>query len=162
MTEEQKALSKLGAKDWRSLNKKQIMHFLFKSAPNLSEDVRLKILDTAPDILCTAKDVLADCQETANKMLDQNHEMAKAYVFCCHELEDALSSLMLDENATYEERKFWSDQLFKLLHEMREYDKDNKDHQLKVFGGLAAAALVVIGGVIAAITGGELKPPSKD
>ena len=42
---EKDALKKLGAKDWRSLNKGQIMSFLFETAPNLSDEIRLRILE---------------------------------------------------------------------------------------------------------------------
>ena len=153
---EQKALAKLGAKDWRSLNKKQIMKFLFEEGPNLSEDVRLKILETAPDILCTAQDVLAKSQETANKALEHNHDMAKAYVTCCHDLEDTLRKLMSDESASFEERKFWSSQLFALLQEMREFDKDNKNFLLKALTFIGTLGVVVIGGVLVVVTGGKV------
>ena len=72
---EQEALAKLKAKDWRSLNKGQIMSFLFETAPNLSDEIRLRILESAPDILNTANAVLSEYQYTARKALEQNREV---------------------------------------------------------------------------------------
>ena len=153
---EQKALAKLRAKDWGSLNKKQGKKFFDEIAPNLSEDVRLKILETAPDILHTAQDVYAGYLANANKMLDQNHDMAKAYVFYCDKFGESLRALISGESASFEERAFWSNQLFILLDKLHEYDKSNKNHQLKIFAGVGTAFLVVVSAIVYVITGGKI------
>lgn len=177
MVTDAEALAKLGAKDWRSLNKNQIMSFLFETAPNLSDEVRLKILETAPDILHTAHSVLSEYQETAknvleqnqeiaNKIADQNYDMARAIFISYHEATETLRGLLADSSASFEEKQYWSNELFKYLHEMREYDKDNKDfigafdkeqksflqNVLKCAG---VAALILVGGSIALLTGGK-------
>ena len=134
---EQEALAKLGAPDWRSLNKKQIMTFLFETAPNLSDEVRLKILEIAPDILNTANAVLSDYQETAKKTLEQNkevvdkilshnHDIAGAIFISFHEASETLRGLLSNPDAPFEEKQYWNGELFKYLREMREYDKENK------------------------------------
>lgn len=175
---EQEALSKLGAKDWRSLNKGQIMSFLFETAPNLSDEVRLRILEAAPDILNTANTVLSEYQDTARKaleqnqevtgkILDQNHTAAGAMFVQYNKTSETLNNLLSDPNASFEEKQYWSNELFKYLREMREYEKDNKaflgevnktnkgflDNVLKYAG---VAAIVMLGGAIAALTGGKL------
>ena len=183
MMTEHEALAKLGAKDWRSLNKGQIMSFLFETAPNLSDEVRLKILELAPDILNTANTVLSEYQDTAkktiegnqqvvDKILDHNHDMSGAIFFSFNKAMDVLKTLLADPNASFEEKQYWNGELFKCLHEMREYDKDNKvflstlDNKNKMFfqnilkyGGVAT---IVVGGVVvAALTGSKFKFPGK-
>jgi hypothetical protein len=158
---EKEALEQFGAADWRSLNKKQIMSFIFKTAPELSDDVRLRILESAPNILRTAQDMLAEYQNTATKALDKNHEVAKAYLTCCHEAEDTLRLLMSNESATFEEKKYWSNQIFTLLHEMREFDKGNKSFLIKVLSYAGGAVLLVGTITIAAVTGGKIELPFK-
>ena len=179
---EHEALVKLGAKDWRSLNKGQIMSFLFETAPNLSDEVRLKILESAPDILNTAKTVLSEYQDTAknaleenqqvvDKILDNNHDMERAIFVSFNGALETLKALLADPNAPFEEKQYWNGELFKYLREMREYDKDNKNflgdldnknkilfHNILKYAGVAA--IVVVGGTIAALTGGKLKLPS--
>jgi len=171
---EQEALAKHGIKDWRLLNKKQKMSFLFETAPNLSDEVRLKILEYAPDILNTAQTVLSDYQDTAKKalegnqqavekILDHNHDMARAISISFNEALETLKALLADPNASFEEKQYWNGELFKYLREMREYDKDNKNflgeldnknkgwiqNVLKYSG----VAVVVIGVAIAAVVG---------
>ncbi|MCL2250233.1 MAG: hypothetical protein FWC13_13330 [Oscillospiraceae bacterium] len=154
---EQQALKKLGATDWRSLKKRQIMTFLFETAPRISDEVRLKILDTAPDILKTVSDMVKGYKKVAKKLFDQNHELAKAYFTICHDLAVAHEKLMSSENANYEERKFWSDRVFALLREMREFDKNNKKHTRHVLAAVGVAGIAVVGTVFAVITGGKFK-----
>jgi len=174
---EQEALAKFGAKDWRSLNKGQIMSFLFETAPNLSDEVRLKILEAAPDILNTAKEVLAEYQETAQKaiegnqqvvekILDYDHDVSGAIFISFNKALDTLNELIANPNSSFEEKKYWNDELFKYLHELREHDKENKvfmnELDSKNKGLLqnilkyAGIATIVVGGVvIAAITGSK-------
>ena len=181
---EQEALYKLGAKDWRSLNKGQIMSFLFETAPNLSDEVRLRILESAPDILNTASAVLAEYQDTAknaleqnrevtDKILDQNNDMARAIFISYHEALETLRMLLSNPNASFEEKQYWNGELFKYLREMREYEKENKDflgdvnqknksfldNVLKYAG---VAAIVIVGGAIAVLTGGKFNLSGKD
>lgn len=181
---DREALAKLGAKDWRALNKNQIMSFIFEVAPNLSDEVRLKILEFAPDILNTAKTALAEYQDVAkkalegnqqavDKILDHNHDIARAITVSFNEALEALKVLLADPKASFEEKQYWNEELFKHLREMREYDKENKsflgDLDSKNKGWLqnilkysGAAALVLFGGAIALFAGGKLKLPSKE
>ncbi len=134
---EQEALAKHGVKDWRLLNKKQKMSFLFETAPNLSDDVLLRILEYAPDILNTAQTVLSEYQDTAkkalqgnqqivDKIIDHNHDMVRILSVSFSEALETLKALLADPNASFEEKQYWNGELFKYLREMREYDKDNK------------------------------------
>ena len=180
---EKDALEKLGAKDWRSLNKGQIMSFLFETAPNLSDEIRLRILESAPDILNTANTVLTEYQDTArkaleqnqetvDKILDQNHDLARAMFISYNQASETLRELLSDPNASFEEKKYWNGELFKYLREMREYDKEtktfygeldksNKDFMQNIMKYAGVAAIVIVGGAIAALTGSKLKLPSK-
>ena len=173
---EQDALIQLGAEDWHSLNKNQIMSFLFEMAPKLSDEVRLRILETAPDILNTAKTTLSEYQdmakkalaqnhEVANKVLDQNHDIAGAMFTSLREVIETLRDLLANPTASFEEKQYWNGELRKYLQEMREYDRENKifinnldkenktfiQNTLKVVG---IAAIVLVGGAIALLAGG--------
>lgn len=172
---EQEALKKHGVKDWRLLNKKQRISFLFETAPNLSDEVRLKILEYAPDILNTAQTALSDYQDTAkkalqgnqqvvDKILDHNYDMARALSISFNEALETLKALLADPNASFEEKQYWNGELFKYLREMREYDKDNKnflgslDNKNKgwfqdILKYSGVAAIVVVGITIAAVVG---------
>ena len=176
---EKEALAKLGAPDWRSLNKNQIMSFLFETAPNLSDEVRLKILESAPEILNTAKTIISEQQETAretleqnheivDKLLDQNHDMARVIAKSYHESFETLRNLLNNPNATFEEKQYWNTELFKQLKELREFDEKNKkfiteiDNKNKAFslklwqyGAIAGA--VVLSVSLAALAGGKIK-----
>jgi len=154
---EQEVLKKLGSSDWRSLTKKQIMTFIFETAPQVSDEVRLKILDTAPDILNTVKEMVKGYKKVAKKLLDQNHELAKAFYIICHDLAVAHEKLMSSENSSFEEKKYWSDRMFDLLREMREFDRDNKKHMRNVLATVGVVGLAVVGGAIAVVTGGKFK-----
>ena len=146
---EQDALARLGAQNWRSLNKKQVLTFMCDIAPSLSDEVRMKIIENTPNILATTNEIMKTYQESAHKALDQNHEIAKAILTCHHELQDSINALMLEQNATFEEKKYWCDMMFKCMHEMREYDNNNKNFVLKVLGGIAGVIGLVAGSVFA-------------
>jgi len=177
---EQEALSKLGAKDWRSLNKNQIMSFFFETAPNLSDEVRLKILESAPYILNTVQDVINEYQTTAqktldknsevvSKILDQNHDATRAIFICYHEAAETLKGLLSDPNSSFEEKKYWNAELFRCLREMREHDRENKqffterDKENKGFmQNLMKYGIPVclgLGIAVISLTGGKIKFP---
>jgi len=69
---------------------------------------------------------------------------------------------MSNKSATFEERTYWSNKLFDLLREMREFDRQNKSFLLKCIGAVVTVAGIIIGAVLAVITGGKIKFPSKD
>ena len=180
---EKEALIKLGAKDWRSLNKNQIMSFLFEVAPNISDEVRLRILELAPDILNTAKDIVSELQETTKEVLEQNHEvvdkilsqnhdMTQAIAISYHEAFETLRLLISDPAATFEEKQYWNSELFKQLRELRAFDKENKafmneiDTRNKNFSSKILqyglyAGVFVFGVTLTALAGGKLKLPGK-
>jgi dsDNA-binding SOS-regulon protein len=154
------------------------MSFLFETAPNLSDEVRLRILEQAPEILNTANAVLSDYQETAKKALENNresvqnilannHEVVGVMLKSYHEAAERLSKLLSDPNASFEEKQYWNGELSKWLREMRECEKDNKkflseiDRENKAFFEnllkyVGIAAIVIVGGAIAVLTGGKL------
>jgi len=176
---EKEALIKLGAKDWRSLNKNQIMSFLFDVAPNLSDEIRLRVLELAPDILNTANTIMSELQETTreileqnhdvvDKILTQNHDIAGAIAASYHEAFETLRKLISSPDATFEEKQYWNSELFKQLREFREYDKGNKDFLIeldtknknfsaKLLQYGLYAGIFVFGVAIASFTGGKFK-----
>jgi len=178
---EQEALAKLGAPDWRSLKKNQIMTFLFDTAPNLSDEVRLKILELAPDILNTidaifseyqsaARETLEQNQKTVDFSLSQNADMARTIFISYQEASETLRSLLSNPDTSFEEKQYWNGELFKYLREMREFDIDNKnflremDKNNKSFiqvtqkYGLIAAGIAVCL-TLAALTGSKVTLP---
>jgi hypothetical protein len=181
MTENQ-ALALLDARDWRSLNKNQIMSFVLDIAPNLSNEVRLKILESAPDILNTVNVVFSEFQATirnalgqdhemVTQMLDQNHDLAKTIFMSYESANKTFRDLLADPNSPYEEKMYWSEQLFRSLREMREFDEKNKHYldefdkrnkdfkqTLLKFGSIATAFLICVS--LSALTGGKLKIPT--
>jgi len=130
---------------------------IFETAPKVSDEVRMKILDTAPDILRTVQDMIKGYKKVAKKLLDQNHELAKAYFTICHDLAVAHEKMMSSEIISFEERKYWSDRMFDLLREMRDFDRENKKHMRSVLATVGVVGLAVVGGAIAIITGGKFK-----
>ncbi len=159
------------------------MAFLFEVAPNLSDKVRLRILESAPDILNTANVVLTEYQETARKTLEQNHEVvnkildqngdtARTIYKNYDEAAKALRTLLSDPNASFEEKQYWNSEMFKCLHEMREYDKENKNFlatldkenkfsQQNILRYAGVASIIVVGLTLFALTGGNFKLENK-
>jgi len=182
---ERDVLTALGASDWRRLNKNQIMsaaNFVFDASNNMSNEVRLKILELAPDILNAANSMLAEYQatirtafdqdhEVVSQILNQNHDMAKAMFISYHKASEMLKDLIADPNSSFEEKKYWNEQLFRSLGEMREFDKTNKQfsdeldkrnknfkQEMIKYGGIAATMIFSV--AIASLIGGQLKLPT--
>ena len=180
---EQQALLQLGAKDWRSLSKNQIMKFFFETAPNLSDEVRLKILESAPYILNTVQSVVAEYQtiaqktlennqEVVDKILNHNHDIARVLLTNYHESTEILRGLLSDPTTPFEQKQYWNTELGKILREMRDYDKVNKQYYNELdqkhksflrtvmkYRGYVALLCLSVG--LVALTGGKLKLPGK-
>jgi len=119
ITEEQGALTKLGAKDWHSLSAMQAIVFVSEIAPQLSEDVYLHILEAAPRILRIVHEALADYRVSASQAFTQSQDIAHAYLADSREFGEALRKLILNENTPFDEKKHWADREENRLREMR-------------------------------------------
>ncbi|MCL2611116.1 MAG: hypothetical protein FWE02_05505 [Defluviitaleaceae bacterium] len=179
-------LVKAGAKDWRSLNKSQIVsaaNFLLDTRNNMSNEARIKILETAPEILNAAyaifldikdiaKEVLESNTEITNNILENNHDVSSALFKSYHMEQEMFQKLIENPDTPFDQKKYWYEKLFESRKEQLEYDEKNKeflkclDKENKLinekvlrYGLLASSVLFSV--AITALVGGNLKIPSK-
>ena len=175
------ALKAVGSKNWL-LDKQQALAFVLDVAPKLNNEVLLKVLESAPEILNTVNIAFSEIQssvrtaiesdkDTTSQILEQNKESANFIYAAYEKASDAFYKMLTSPDSTQKDKEFWSEQYFKTLQEMRDFDKDNKaflegvdkrskdfKKELLQYGMAAAAVLVPV--TIAALTGGKIKLPS--
>jgi len=168
----------------QKFNENQIISMansVYDVSNSLSDEERLKILECSREILgvvnnmffefqVTIRTALDHDREMADKILLQNSEMAKITFTSYRNASDRLENLLADPKASFEEKKYWNEQMFRALREGREYeeenklflielDKQNKDFKQKMIKVGGALAVTIFSVAIMSFAGGKFKFP---
>lgn len=150
MNTEEDVLRALKAKDFRSINKKQLMEFV-SNIPNMDKEVAIHCIEQFPNF-----------KEYTNLMVDHFYALCqsavtddgKAGIDAYRAILDDLRELMKDKNISEEERRYVIEQMVEIGEHIENAEKDKrhfKETVLKVAGAIAVVAIGV-GGTILGIS----------
>ena len=143
MTEE-KVLKKLGIDDFRHITKNKVIK-MASMLDRVDPEVAKKAIEQFPDFSNTAKEILKEYKESLDKSLDLNADSVKSYYDACNSIISSLQKEVENENLSFEEKKYFFDQMIEVSKMMGEKDSENK----KFIAGCVALGAVVVTGVVA-------------
>lgn len=143
MTEE-KVLKKLGIDDFRHITKNKVIK-MASMLDKVDPEVAKKALEQFPDFSNTAKEILKEYKDSLDKAMASNAESVKSYYDACNSIIDSLQKEVENENLSFEQKKYFFDQMIEVSKMMGEKDSENK----KFIAGCVTLGAAAIAGVIA-------------
>lgn len=160
---EQEVLEKLNIKDFRHMSKDKVIAAFSSMLPNMSPEVALKVLDQFPSYSQTMTDVATQYKNILVNCVDSGSVSTKQSIIICQTVIDALKAQLDKDDISFEERKFYVEQMQQTARTVQEINSEHHSFLAKCIGyGLLALAFV--GGGLAAALGGnmDLRAPQKD
>ena len=143
MTEE-KVLKKLGLDDFRHITKSKVIK-MASMLDRVDPEVAKKAIEQFPDFSNTAKEILKEYKESLDKSLELNADSVKSYYDACNSIISSLQKEVENENLSFEEKKYFFDQMIEVSKMMGEKDSENK----KFIAGCVTLGVVAVTGVVA-------------
>lgn len=140
---EQLVLQKLGIPDWRHLSKDKFMDFI-AVMPEMSNEVRLKIIEQIPQFAQLCTEGLGTAKEAFLKIVDKNTETTAAIISRIDLIRENIAQGLNREDTSFEERKFLYEQLMELAKIYNELDARNKKFFDTIYGKLLTGVAIVL------------------
>lgn len=148
---EQDVLNKLGATNFRSVKKEQLVQFI-SSVPEMDKEVAIKCLDQFPEFRNSANDIIEHLSKTCDSLIadnkDSRDKAIESYQLILSELH-----LYLQNHRFLSHRKKQQiiDKMIDVAEKIDEINNKNMMHQndfLKAMTFVATAALAIAGGIL--------------
>lgn len=151
MKNEAKVMKKLKIKDWAELAKdKEKFSQYFSMLPELSEEIRLKVLDAIPEYIEFSKEVVQSIKYEVECIVHANTKTSDAIIESLNSIQKTLDSYANQENLTAEEKRYYCERQMELARMLIEFGKDNREFLKETLNsglkyiGLALVSLVAI------------------
>lgn len=158
--DEQSVMQDLGISSWRNLSKDKFMNFV-AAMPDMTDEVRLKIIEQLPQFTQLCKEWLDTAKETYQTVLDKNEQATTALIDKIDAIRDCISKELDKDNLSSDERKFIIEQLMEIAKMYNEMDERSKKFFDTVFGKVLIGLGSVLGAVIV-FAGGKFLLSSND
>lgn len=150
---EKEVLKKLSIPDFRHLSKNNVMQFA-SMLNDMDPDVAKKAIEQFPNFATVCKDALSEYGKILEKAMESNKESMQEVHASYNTIMDVLSKLASKENITFEERKYYLEQMKEIAEKMGKLDKRNKNFILKI-AGVASVTVLGVVGLCATLLGGN-------
>ncbi len=157
---EQEVLKKLNIKDFRHMSKEKVIAAFSSMLPNMSPEVALKVLDQFPSYAQAMTDIATQYKDILVKSIDSGSISTQQSIAICQTVIDVLRSQLDKDDLSFEERKFYVEQLQETARIIQEINSEHHLFLMKCFG-YGLMTLVLVGGGLTAVLGGniDLKTP---
>lgn len=139
-----KVLKKLGIDDFRHITKNKVIK-MASMLDKVDPEVAKKAIEQFPNFSNTAKEILNDYKVSLDNAMESNADSVKAYYGTCASIIESLQKEVENENLSFEEKKYFFDQMLEVSKMMGEKDSENK----KFLAGCVALGSAAVVGVIA-------------
>lgn len=139
-----KVLKKLGIDDFRHITKNKVIK-MASMLDKVDPEVAKKAIEQFPDFSNTAKEILNEYKVSLDKAMETNADSVKSYYDICTSIIESLKKEVENEHLSFEEKKYFFDQMLEVSKMMGEKDSENK----KFLAGCVALGSAAVVGVIA-------------
>ena len=151
---ETQVLKKLNIPDFRHLSKNNVMAFA-SMIQDMDPEVAKKALEQFPDFAKATAEALNDFKGVIDKSFDDDKESANQCYDLYNRIQDALGKCFDNEDLSFEERKFYIEQMKEVAQMASIKDSEGKKFKLAnlaLYGTFAVAAIATM----TAILGGKI------
>ena len=151
---ETQVLKKLDIPDFRHLSKDNVMAFA-SMIQDMDPEVARKALEQFPDFAKSTSEALKDFKGVVDKSFDDDKESANQCYALFNRVQDALEKCLDNEDLSFEERKYYIDQMKEVAQMASIKDSEGKKFKwsnLAIFGTVAVAAVAAMAAILGANT----------
>ncbi|MFI3255003.1 MAG: hypothetical protein R3Y63_11825 [Eubacteriales bacterium] len=142
---EGQVLNILGIKDFRSMSKDKLMQFA-SNIHRMDPEVAKKAIEQFPNFANLALESLKEYKLTAEHMVEANKDSSSHCLKIYNDIIFTLSKALEQDEISFEEKKYYIDQMVYLAEMAGAKDRENKKFHwgvLAAFGGIALVGLAV-------------------
>lgn len=157
---EQAVLDLIGAQDFRSISKAQIMQFV-SEIPNMDKEIAISCIEQFPEFTNYSKEIVSSLFVLYNAAMEDHKVSRKSAIESYQQILDTLKELSLRPNLSVREQQYFIDQSVDIADKIAELHRNNAeflDTVMKKAGQVGAVAL----GIAGAILGVKFLGPGKD
>ena len=153
---EKEVLKKLDIPDFRHLTKDKVVSFA-SMVSQMDPAVAEKAIEQFPQFANVTLEALQDYKSVLDKTLDKNSESANRCYDIYDKITDALTKCLDDDDITFEEKKYYIEQLKEIAHMAEARDIDNKKFNWGLVAAGAFAVVTTLGIAAAVLTNGKFE-----
>ena len=159
---EKEVLKKLEISDFRHLTKDKVVDFASMMS-QMDPAVAQKAIEQFPQFANLTLEALHDYKAVMDKTLDKNSESANRCYAIYDKITDALTNCLADDDITFEEKKYYIEQLKEIAKMADAKDIDNKKFNWGLVAVAGLAIVSTVGLVASVLSNGkiEINLPSK-
>lgn len=151
---EQQVLHQLNIPDFRHITKDKVMTFA-SMLQNMEPEVAKKALEQFPEFTKMMLEVMREYKSIFEKALDDDSASSQQCYEIYNTVLDTLKSCLDKEDLSFEEKKYYLDQMMEIAKMAETKDSENKKFKWKIISAGAFAVIAVIG-ISANLLGGNV------
>ena len=155
MLSEEVVKKKLKINNFRELTKDKVIK-LASMIDKMDPEVAKKALDQFPKFAETNSEILNEYKSLLDTALESNEKSIETYYDACNALIESLKEQLQSEELTIEDKKYIISEMKDITLMIGEKDSENKRF-IAAMASLGLGALVIIGGAISSVLGGNIK-----
>lgn len=149
LTSAEEVLQKIGASDFRSISKDQLISFV-SSIPDMDKETAIKCIEQFPEFSKQANDMIGQLYGFCDHLLEDHKTSKKSAVEAYRKILDDLSEMLKRPDLTLEQQNQISDKMIDVADRIAEVSRENDTFlgNLAKLAGTVAAFVISIGGTI--------------
>ena len=151
---EAEVLKKLDIPDFRHMTKDKIINFA-SMLENMDPEVAKKAIEQFPDFAKMTLQAFKEYRTVLEKTLDASKESSEDCFKLFDKVITALEKCASQEGITFEEKKYYLDNMIEIVRMVEKKDSENKLFYWKIIGAGTVAVISIIG-LSAAVLGGKI------
>ena len=140
---ERQVLDKLGIKDFRHLSKVNVMQFA-SMINEMDPEVAKKAIDQLPNFAEVCKEGLKLYEKNINEVLTSNSSNGKRVFDSYKTIMNVLTSCVEKENISFEEKKYYLEQMKDIAEKVNQHAKDHQNFFIKICTIIASVFVGII------------------
>jgi hypothetical protein len=149
---EEQALKTLGIDSWRNLSKDKFLKYV-TMVPDVSENVRLKVLDQLPGIMGFTKEFVQTIISEQRDITQKNSETTNIIIHSLEAIQSSIDQLSKQPNITFEQRQYFCGIQVEIAQIYLELDEHNKKFLSDIWDGVVKFGITVLGFVVLVLGG---------
>lgn len=150
---EMEVLKQLDIPDFRHMTKDKVINFA-SMLQNMDPEVAKKAIEQFPEFAKMALEAFTEYRTVLEKTLDASEESSKDCFAVYDKVLSALEKCVYQEEISFEEKKYYLNQMVEIAKMADKKDTENKSFHWKVIGA-ATLTVISIVGIGAAALGGN-------
>ena len=140
---EEQLKKKLNIDSWRNLSKEKFLDYV-AIIPDVSEEIRLKVLENLPELLNFTKDLTETMKFQQEKIINANLNTNNAVIKSLDNIQKSLDSFGNKPDLSKDDLRYIVDKQMELAKMYIEFNKEDKEFLKNIWSGVVKYGLAVL------------------